>query len=147
MVNLTVITGPPCAGKTTYARQHALPGDITVDFDAIAQALGSPASHGHDSHLAEVAAAAWSAAIREALNRPGRHRTWIIDSKPSPWRRGEYDRAGARYVRLTAAPARTPPAGRRRRTPARMARKDRSVHRRPRPATTHSDEMVSIASA
>lgn len=105
MVNLTVITGPPCAGKTTYARQHALPGDITVDFDAIAQALGSPVSHGHDSHLAEVAAAAWSAAIREALRRLGRHRTWIIDSKPSPWRCGEYDRAGARYVRLTAAAA------------------------------------------
>lgn len=105
MVNLTVITGPPCAGKTTYARQHALPGDIIVDFDAIAQALGSPVTHGHDSQIAETAGAAWSAAIREALNRLGRHRTWIIDSKPSTWRAGEYDRAGARYIHLTAPPA------------------------------------------
>lgn len=101
---ITVITGPPCSGKTTYARQHAMPGDLIVDFDAIAQALGSPVSHGHDEHYAETAAAAWSAAIREALTRcQGRHNAWIIDSKPSTYRLQEYARASARYVHAIAS--------------------------------------------
>jgi predicted kinase len=30
---LTVVTGPPCAGKTTYVRNNAKPGDIIIDFD------------------------------------------------------------------------------------------------------------------
>lgn len=33
---ITVVTGPPCSGKSTYVRTHARPGDIIVDFDAIA---------------------------------------------------------------------------------------------------------------
>lgn len=41
---LTVITGPPCGGKTQYARKHALPGEVIVDFDAIAVELGSAAT-------------------------------------------------------------------------------------------------------
>lgn len=28
-----LVTGPPCAGKTTYARQHAQPGDLILDQD------------------------------------------------------------------------------------------------------------------
>lgn len=100
---ITVITGPPCAGKSTHARQHAMPGDIIIDFDTIAQALGSPAGHGHEHHIAETAAAAWSAAVRETLLQcQGPRHAWVIDSKPSTWRAGEYGRAGARYVHLTA---------------------------------------------
>lgn len=34
---LTVITGAPCSGKSTYLGQHARPDDIVIDFDAIAQ--------------------------------------------------------------------------------------------------------------
>lgn len=36
-----VITGPPCAGKSTYIRDHAEKGDLIVDFDAIAAAIGA----------------------------------------------------------------------------------------------------------
>lgn len=101
---IAVITGPPCAGKSTHARQHARPGDLIIDFDPIAHALGSPVDHGHDHHIAETAAAAWSAAIREALRQcQGPRHAWIIDSKPTAWRLGEYARAGARYVHLTGA--------------------------------------------
>lgn len=34
-----IITGPPAAGKTTWVRDHAKPGDITIDFDTIAATL------------------------------------------------------------------------------------------------------------
>lgn len=100
---LTVVTGPPCAGKTTYVRQHALPGHIIVDFDAIAQALGSPVSHGHDTPIWKAAADARDAAITAAI-RCHRHgaTAWIIDSRPTPAARRRYLEAGGRVVDLTA---------------------------------------------
>ena len=100
---LTVITGAPCAGKSTYAQQHAMPGDIIIDYDLIAQALGSPATHGHEPHTVEVAAAAWSAAIDRALKEHARGcRAWIIDTAPIAYRRRRYTETGARIVHLTA---------------------------------------------
>jgi AAA domain len=103
---LTVVTGPPCSGKSTYVRQHARPGDIIVDFDLIAQALGSPVSHGHDGQLREVAAAAWAGAVRGAItqHQAGR-RAWIVDARPRPYRSEQYRQAGARIVRLEAEAA------------------------------------------
>lgn len=103
---LTVITGAPCAGKSTYARQHRRPGDIVIDFDDLAQALGSGVTHDHADHIREVAAAAWSSAVREAIrqHRAGR-RVWIVDTRPSAHRREDYDRAGARMVVLTVGAA------------------------------------------
>jgi hypothetical protein len=102
---LTIITGPPCAGKTTYIRQYARPGDIVVDFDVIAQAVGSLVSHGHDPPVWKVAIEARDAAIKAAV---GCHRqgatAWVIDSRPTPAARQAYLKAGARIVDLTAAP-------------------------------------------
>ena len=36
---LTIVTGPPCGGKTTHIANHAHPGDIIIDLDRIALAL------------------------------------------------------------------------------------------------------------
>jgi hypothetical protein len=101
---ITVITGPPCSGKTTYAREHAGPGDVIVDFDVIAQALGSAAAHDHDPRLREIAAAAWSAAVDRAAGRTG-IAVWIIDARPTPRRRRQYRLARARIVSLGAPAA------------------------------------------
>ena len=102
---LTVITGPPCGGKTTYAEQHARPGDIIIDFDKLAQALGSQATHGHNDHITAVASEARHAAITEAItwHRKG-CRVWIIDTAPGPRRRHQYAAAGAKTVTCTATP-------------------------------------------
>ena len=92
------------SGKTTYARQHAKPGDIIIDFDLIAQALGSPVGHGHDLAIAETAAAAWDAAIRRAVDWSRRGcRVWLVDSAPAGYRQELYTRAGARLVHLAAS--------------------------------------------
>jgi len=45
--DVTLVVGPPCAGKTTWALAHAAPGVEVIDFDAIAVDLGSPSSHDH----------------------------------------------------------------------------------------------------
>lgn len=99
---ITVITGPPCSGKTTYVREHAKPGDVVVDFDAIAQALGSHAGHDHDPRLREITAAAWSAALDRLVTGYPAMRAWIVDSRPTRPRLTAYQRAGARIVTLTA---------------------------------------------
>ena len=39
---LTVVTGLPGAGKAAYVAEHKDPGDIVIDFDLIAEAIGSP---------------------------------------------------------------------------------------------------------
>lgn len=42
MRTVTLVVGPPCAGKSTYVARRAQPGDVVVDFDSIARRLGSP---------------------------------------------------------------------------------------------------------
>lgn len=101
---ITVITGPPCSGKSTWVQQHRQPGDLTIDFDLICQALGARRDHDQDPWLREVTAAAWAAAVRRAVGEP-RHRTWIIDARPTRQRQDDYQRIRARIVRLDAARA------------------------------------------
>ena len=100
---LTVITGAPCSGKTVYAREHAKTGDIIIDFDLLAQALGSPVDHGHPPQITFVAAKAREGAIREAVNQ---HRkgwsVWIVDTSPTAERKRQYAAAGARIIRCIA---------------------------------------------
>lgn len=38
---IRIVTGPPCAGKSTYVAEHKDDGDV-VDFDLIARAMGAP---------------------------------------------------------------------------------------------------------
>ncbi len=49
---MILVAGPPAAGKSTWIRDHAKPGDITIDYDTLAQALSpglssDPAKHWH----------------------------------------------------------------------------------------------------
>lgn len=101
---LTIVTGPPCSGKSVYVREHAQPGDIVIDFDTIAAALGSPVTHGHDPVFLTVATVARRAAIEVVLagiDRPA----WIIDSKLHPMRKRMYAAAGAHFVTMSVARA------------------------------------------
>jgi PDZ domain-containing secreted protein len=99
---LTVITGAPCSGKTTYMHQHAMPGDVQIDFDTIAQALGAPAPHGHAGHLWHVTLAARNSAITQAIQQHHRGaRVWIVDCVITRGRRQQYEKNNARIITLT----------------------------------------------
>lgn len=50
-----VLSGPPCAGKSTVAWSLAGPGDVVLDFDRICRELGSPAHHAHPLKVRERA--------------------------------------------------------------------------------------------
>lgn len=96
---LTVVTGPPCSGKSTYVQERARPGDIVIDFDLLAEALGSVSTHDHPEHIRHVAVATRKAAIQAALreHRCGHH-VWIVQCDPLAW-------PDATVVHLTADPA------------------------------------------
>lgn len=102
---LTVVIGPPTSGKTTYVAERAQPGDIVVDHDRLAEALGSPHSHNHPPQVHLVALAARRAAITEALarHRAGA-RVWIIHTHLTTAGVRRYEAAGAQVVAMPYDP-------------------------------------------
>lgn len=97
---LHIITGAPCSGKSTYVREHAQPGDVIVDFDVIAQALGSAVSHQAEGAVREAAFAARSAVINYLVDHAEECEGWVIHSDPADWQREAYERVGAEFVDL-----------------------------------------------
>lgn len=100
---LTVVTGPPCAGKTTYVREHRASGDVVVDLDAIAAAFGYPDAQIQwgATHLAVDAARMARAHVIAALLSGRLQATaWVIDTDPPGSARAQYERAEATTVRL-----------------------------------------------
>lgn len=85
-MTIYVITGPPAGGKTTWVREHAKPGDITIDYDTLAAALspGLPDDVAqHPEHVCATAQAARTAAINDATTTAHNHDVYITHAMPS----------------------------------------------------------------
>jgi 5-methylcytosine-specific restriction protein A len=80
---ITLVCGPPGAGKSTYVRQHMQPGDLVLDLDALLSALSGLPLH---EDAPSVLPFAWEArdAVLAQLKRAStcRH-AWIIDMAAS----------------------------------------------------------------
>lgn len=102
MVTLYLITGPPAAGKSTWVREHAKHGDITIDYDALAECLtptgGKP--HDHPPLVKAVTKAARQAAIDAALRIASDTDVYVIHSSPSDRLLAEYVGHGARVITI-----------------------------------------------
>lgn len=93
-----IVTGPPCAGKSTYVREHAKDGELRVDHDLIVQVLGGK-SHAAEGIVKKAAFDAREAAIRRALTDPVAE-SWIIHTAiPAEWMQLYMD-AGADVIEL-----------------------------------------------
>lgn len=88
-----VVSGAPCSGKTTFVNQNKSDGDIVIDMDAIAQALGYPQPHGAKGNYLRVALSARQGAINEVLRK--RCGAWIIHTQPKPDDITRYETCGA----------------------------------------------------
>lgn len=80
---VVVIAGPPCSGKSTLAARLAGSGDVVLDFDVIARALGSPASWLH----AEPYRTRAEARMRELMGwlpGHGSGTAYVVRSLPDP---------------------------------------------------------------
>ena len=97
---LHIITGAPCSGKSTYVREHAKAGDVRVDFDVIAQALGSDVDHQAEGAVRECAFKVRSAAINYLIEHADKCEGWIIHSDPADWQREAYEKVGAEFIDL-----------------------------------------------
>lgn len=74
---ITLVYGPPCSGKTTWVQSQAQPGDLVVDHDLIAEAMGSPVSHNHPSQYREMSEHRVAELLAEVA--AGMHPTaWVV---------------------------------------------------------------------
>jgi hypothetical protein len=87
-LKVTVVAGPPCAGKNTYITTHAQPGDVVVDFDAIMTELTASPSHEHDPRMTKHVHTIRDQRIRDLLSSG--QRGWIINSGPKRYSRHQY---------------------------------------------------------
>ena len=92
-----VVIGAPCAGKSTYVRENAKSGDVIVDFDAIARALGA---NGHlpDGDIKQAAFEARKSVIDYCIKSDCE--AWIIHTSPTDEQREAYEKANAFFIEL-----------------------------------------------
>ena len=98
---VTLVAGPPCAGKNTYVAAHAHSGDLVVDFDALIGALGAAGGHDQPLALKPFAFDARDAVIERLFS--GNHdvkAAWIILSAPLSQTREAYRRRGCKVLLL-----------------------------------------------
>lgn len=103
-MTLYVITGPPCAGKSTWVKDHAQPGDIVVDLDRIALAITAEGveHHQYPGHIRGAAIQVRRAAVQVALAYCRVGDSYVIHAKPTErtWRL--YRRHRAQVIELSA---------------------------------------------
>lgn len=100
-MTIRLVTGPPCAGKSTYVTALAADGDLVVDFDEILAGLGGDRTDREDPRrgAAEM--------VRSALekNLPSDRDAWVIRTLPDPAERHAHAaRIGADEVLVLTAP-------------------------------------------
>ncbi|UQN30663.1 AAA family ATPase [Brachybacterium kimchii] len=101
-MTVRLVTGPPCAGKSSFVREHAAPGDLVVDYDDILTSLGGDRADrdGPRRGAADM--------VRAALEKhlPSDRDAWVIRTLPDPAERHAHAaRIGADEVLVLTAPA------------------------------------------
>ncbi len=81
MRHVTLVCGPPCAGKSTYVAQHVQRGDLVVCFDHLAQQAGSTHPHEHQPQHRQAAARAYAALLAQVADMQD-GRAWVIRCAP-----------------------------------------------------------------
>ena len=97
---LHYVIGPPGAGKTTWVAQHRSPGDLVLDLDALAVALGSQTKDHHQrDHMPQHKSLArwiWRplSVKMEQMAKGANVGVWIIHSDPPPPVLSRYGKKG-----------------------------------------------------
>jgi HK97 family phage prohead protease len=97
MADITVVLGPPASGKSSYIQEHKADGDVVIDFDAMAQALGSDTPHEAPEAVGQVGFAARTAAIARIFDGL-EVAAWIIQTNMDEVGIARYIEGGAKFV-------------------------------------------------
>lgn len=102
---ITIVTGPPCSGKSTFIKENAKADDCIIDMDRIALALSpdETTSFTYSERIRKIARSARAAAVKTALMQAQGERywgLWIIHTDPTPDVRSMYRTFGARFVEM-----------------------------------------------
>ena len=97
-MGIHVVTGPPCAGKSTYVQENRADKDVLVDYDLIAQALGSTTAHESQGAIRTCALSARDRATDLCIERD--FDSWVIRTELTADERETFELAGAEFVEL-----------------------------------------------
>ena len=103
-IPVTVVCGPPGAGKTTYVTEHAELGDLIIDVDGIYMALSGQPMYSRPQELLSFVLHARQAIIERLRSRSNVRKAWLITTAAKKPEREVYVRDGADVVVL-ATPA------------------------------------------
>lgn len=95
---ITFILGPSCAGKSTKARELQAPGDIIIDFDSLAIALGSEKNHDHPDSIMDAVHPVRVLLENKALNGEFNSDVWAIRSWIKPELIKDFGEQGAKFL-------------------------------------------------
>lgn len=79
---ITLVCGPPCAGKSTLVLAHQQTPDLVVDHDDLAVAAGSPVTHTHRQVYRDAAELRAQQLIRHIARRAHAGDAWVIRTHP-----------------------------------------------------------------
>lgn len=99
---LTLVAGPPCAGKNHWVDAHRNPGDLVLDSDALYAAL---AREGKPENLRQFVWKAFWSVLAETRSEQVCAHTWVIQCAPEPARRDDYRQMNNAQVVVLATPA------------------------------------------
>ncbi len=76
---VTIVAGPPGAGKTYWVRERARAGDLIVDLDRLVMALSTAGEHERPPNILHFALPAYEAVVDTLAIDPRRlERAWVI---------------------------------------------------------------------
>ncbi|MEU3899750.1 hypothetical protein [Streptomyces sp. NPDC045251] len=101
-LDVVLVAGPPCAGKSTFVRAHGGDRDLVLDFDALADAMSLVDPWVQvDAHVPLISEARDAVLERLLLGGHDVRRCWVLATAPKRATRAHYrNRYGARVVLL-----------------------------------------------
>lgn len=96
MGKITVVVGPPAAGKSSYVWGQKGATDVVVDADRLAQALGSDVAHDSKGDIRDIMLSVRRVSISMILEGID-SKAWIIHTNPDPRLVTQYQAAGATF--------------------------------------------------
>lgn len=97
MANITIIVGPPCAGKSTYASNTSQAGDVIIDYDKIVKAISAPSTTDFMGSVRNIALSARQSAINRIMNGI-EDNAFIIHTNPLKDVVDDYKKINAQFV-------------------------------------------------